>query len=411
MIMQRIPRIGLSLLLLVLLLPPTGGAQALTGPGEYRITSDDGAIRIPFEMFRDDIRMIGEINGQEVRMLIDNGTLWDQLLFFGSPRVDSLGFTVTDEIEVGGSGDGDPVPSDVAEGITLGFPGVEFTNQTAIITRYDPDLPNMWEGAEGQVSATFLSHFVVDINFDTMIMTLIEPDKFRYTAGGVELTMQTLAFNCRGVPIKLTMDNGEQRELVAMMDLGLGSPLWCPIGETEDVTLPERNTATSLGFGMQGEITGYLGRMAAVEIGGYRLDEVLTGFHDHENSGLSGDRPTIGMSLLNRFNLVLDYPGDRLFIDPNGSFDTAVERDMTGMTLRRGDDSELRVVQVTPDTPAAEAGLRTGDIITHINNRLPAEYERTAMRALLRQEGAAIDIDYLRDGRKRKATLKLRRLI
>ena len=56
-----------------------------TGPGTYTITPNADSIRIPFDLFRKEIRIIGRMNGQEVRMLIDNGALWDELLFFGSP--------------------------------------------------------------------------------------------------------------------------------------------------------------------------------------------------------------------------------------------------------------------------------------------------------------------------------------
>ena len=107
---------------------PAAEPDSLLGPppGTYRITSPDGVVTIPFELFRDDIRMVGEIDGKPVRMFIDNGYLWDQLLFFGSPRVDSLGFEREGEALVSGSGTGDAVPSYHTSGITLGFPGVEF---------------------------------------------------------------------------------------------------------------------------------------------------------------------------------------------------------------------------------------------------------------------------------------------
>ena len=105
-------------------------------PGEYTVLSKDGAIRIPFEIFRDDILMIAEVKGKQLRMLIDNGSLWDQLLFFGSPRIDSLGLKMDDKIDEGGSGEGEPVRSDVASGVTIRFTDVEFTGQTAIITPY-----------------------------------------------------------------------------------------------------------------------------------------------------------------------------------------------------------------------------------------------------------------------------------
>ena len=45
------------------------------GPGSYRLASDDGTVVIPFEMFRNDIRMFAEVNGRPARLFIDNGYL------------------------------------------------------------------------------------------------------------------------------------------------------------------------------------------------------------------------------------------------------------------------------------------------------------------------------------------------
>ena len=129
-------------------------------PGTYTIISNSGRIIIPFEFYRNKFRFRAEVNGRICEMLLDNGSLWDQLLFFGSPKVDSIGFDTTGEIAIGNT------PADVAGGISVGFGDVIFHEQTAVITRYDPDLPNLWEGFDGQISATFFKHFVVRIDFD-----------------------------------------------------------------------------------------------------------------------------------------------------------------------------------------------------------------------------------------------------
>ena len=74
--------------------------------------------------------------------------------------------------------------SRTASGITISFPGVEFAGQSAIITPSSAGFAEWWAGTEGQVSATFLKHFVVDIDFDQMIITLIEPRAFRDAGAG-----------------------------------------------------------------------------------------------------------------------------------------------------------------------------------------------------------------------------------
>ncbi|HSG27884.1 MAG TPA: hypothetical protein VLA34_05340, partial [Candidatus Krumholzibacterium sp.] len=71
--------------------PARGGVDAAADsvpgppPGTYRILSDDGSIRVPFRLHRGDVLMTCRLNGRPLRLMIDNGFLWDEILLFGSP--------------------------------------------------------------------------------------------------------------------------------------------------------------------------------------------------------------------------------------------------------------------------------------------------------------------------------------
>lgn len=56
-----------------------------------------------------------------------------------------------------------------------------FTHKTII--------PNLWEGADGQVSNTFFKHFVVEINFDTWKIVLHNPENYKYNGEGKEIIL------------------------------------------------------------------------------------------------------------------------------------------------------------------------------------------------------------------------------
>ena len=380
------------------------------GPGTYKILSNDGIARIPFEIVRSEIRMYAVINSRPVRMLIDNGYLWDQLLMFGSPRVDSLGLVYDGKIDVGGSGAGEPVESNVASGVTVSFPGVEFYDQTAIVTPYIPGQPNMWPG-EGQVSAAFFKHFVVDVNFDDLVLSLIEPGEFEYTGGGVEVPLRHLQSGAWGIPGRLVMADGSVITRLLMLDIGLNDALLFVTNGPARIPLPEKTIATSLGFGMQGETVGHVGRVRRVDIGGYELDDVLANFSTAADCDDSDyDDAMIGFALLKQFNLVFDYPHQRMFLGPNKHYGEAQEFDMSGLELRPGNAS-LVVRWVVPVSPAAEAGLREGDVITAINGVPARQYRSFELHDLFRKPGNTVTLEYSRDGGKREVTIVLRRLL
>lgn len=54
-------------------------------PGAYKILASDGKIEFSFEIYRGDIRFLCKVNDRQVHMLLDDGFMWDQLVFWAAP--------------------------------------------------------------------------------------------------------------------------------------------------------------------------------------------------------------------------------------------------------------------------------------------------------------------------------------
>ncbi len=380
-------------------------------PGSYRILSDDGVISFPFEMFRGDIKFDGEMNGHPVRMLVDNGVMaWDQILFFGSPLDDSLGFKFDGEIEVGGSGQGDRKPSRTASSVTIRFPGVEFTNQTAIVMPYR-GVPNPWI-VEGQVCGTFFKHFAVEVNYDKMMMTLTPFEKFEYHGSGQEIPIKPLGGGVWGFPATLELTDGRVISMDVSMDLGYGDQIEISTTGEHQLFPPSNVIPGSLGFGIQGETLGHYGRIKNIQIGKYKLGDVVVGFIDPEYTGSTFSEAMVGLGLLSRFNFIYDYPHRRMFIAPNHTFNEPFEYNMSGLWTGRLEGDYLAIRQVLPESPAAEAGITAKDKIAKINGR-PARELRDPweLTPILTQEGRAVTLVLMRGEEEVEVSIKLRRLI
>ncbi len=403
--------------LIALLIPATDSfadkSDTIPGPppGTYRILSDDGMVRVPFEIVGGDICMACKVNGRECRMLLDNGFLWDPLLFFGSPTVDSFGLEYDGEAEVSGSGDGDPIPSRTASNITVTFPGVEFYDQTAIITPYSSGTSRMWWNGEGQISAAFFKHFVVEINFDDMIITLTEPDKFEYTGSGKEIPMIHMFSNSWGIPAAFEMSDGQTISSELTMDLGYGDWLQLVPGGPHKFSIPEKALPASLGYGVQGETRGYFGRVQSVEIAGYKIDNVLTAFVGPDCAETVFHESLLGLALLAHFNFVYDYQNQRMFVEPNKNFNQPSEYDMTGMVMRKGGEDFLNIKKIHPNSAASEAGLIEGDKVIMIDGRPATSYTVWDLRPLLQRDGETVVLIVERDNEQMEVPLKLRRLL
>jgi hypothetical protein len=377
----------------------------------YEILSTDEEIIIPFEIYRNDIRMKATVNDKECYVLLDNGSLWDELLFFGSPKVDSLGLNLTGKTYIGDSTTTNPIIADIDTSVNIAFQNIVFRKQKAIITRYIPGLPNLWEGANLQISAAFFKNFVVEINFDKRYIKLIHPEKFNYTGKGQELKMKEGPYNSRLITADITQLNGKKISIDLLVDLGGVHPLYLPIGKRDDIILPNNVIESILGSGLQGPVIGYIGRVKELKLGSYKIDNVLTAFSEVDKSTDEYGNTMLGIKLLQQFNITFDYFNERIFLLPSKDFNKHVSFNMTGLELLPNPDGSLGVIRVYPDSPAERAGIVQGDIITHINNIQIKELTSNEIRTILMQEGQTVILTVKSNGQYKEISIKLREII
>ncbi|HJQ38877.1 MAG TPA: PDZ domain-containing protein [Thermoanaerobaculia bacterium] len=113
---------------------------------------------------------------------------------------------------------------------------------------------------------------------------------------------------------------------------------------------------TGSGGSISDELFPGLGRADYLTIGTFRFDGA---------NGIGGGR-RIGGELLKRFNITADFSRNRMFLEPSRHFRDALLFDTSGLELENHERG-LKVVEVQPRTPASEAGLAAGDIITAID--------------------------------------------
>jgi hypothetical protein len=385
---------------------------AARAPDECRLLSGQSSVSLPFEIYHGDIRFEAKINGHPVHLLLDDGFMWDALLFWGGPRVDCLGLTYDGEVSVGGAREGGGLASRTASGITVGLPGVELAGQTAVVTPASSGNSTMWAGSIGQISAALFKHFVVAIDFDTMTITLTVPDRFTYRGRGVEIPWRPLGFGPWGIPAILELADGRTVSLEVMMDLGYNDQLQLAVGREHGINAPAQSLPASLGFNIQGtETVGRVGRLRAVRIGGFEIENPVVAYVSEQDSAKTYSEAMIGLGLLSRFNLVFDLRRQRLIVQPNRGFGRPFEYNMTGLDIRPDQQGRLTIVRVHDPSPASAAGLAVGDTVLKINGRPAADYDVFELREISVQRGATVTLVVVRGDEEREVRLTLRRLV
>ncbi|MCB2197066.1 MAG: retroviral-like aspartic protease family protein [Bacteroidetes bacterium] len=281
--------------------------------GTYEMVDSSQKTEIPFEFYGMNIMVKTEINGVKVNMLIDNGVMWDELWFYGNNQVDSLGLTYLEDILIDGAGEGEGVQSKTATSVEMKFENITFKDQSAVVSPKEQGFAKLFPGIAGQLCGTFFKNFIVEFNFNEMLIKLHNPNDFEFVGNGFSLPMSPDTIGSYAIPV--TIFNGDKEiEKEIFIDLGGIYPLSLVINS--DFPLDDSMEKVLLGYGASGPIYGYKGFVDKVKIGNYYVEKPEAVFienqADENNTNL-----TIGLPLLRQFNLTFDYFNNKLFIKPN----------------------------------------------------------------------------------------------
>ncbi len=287
-------------------------------PGGYTILGDERPIVVPFEFYGMNLMVDAEMGGRPIRMLIDNGVMWDELWFYTSDLTDSLGVEYEQDLTVTGAGEGDGLDSMSASDIAIRFGDVEFTGQPAIITPEEQGIAAMFPGMAGQLCGCFFKHFVTEFDFDEQVVRLHEPADYVYDGEGIALPMTRDDVGSYSIPVTLEVEPDRPIETELFIDLGGIHVVHLVIDEDGGIPRPDSERVL-LGYGASGPIHGYKGRVAAVTLGGYTLADAPAVFTEAPEGGGNTDM-LVGLPAFRRFTVIFDYFRERLYLEPNGQF-------------------------------------------------------------------------------------------
>ena len=110
----------------------------------------------------------------------------------------------------------------------------------------------------------------------------------------------------------------------------------------------------------------------------------------------------IGNDILRRFNIILNYSKNDIYIVPNSHYDEAFDYSYSGLELYMI-EGYIVVGDVAKDSPAEQAGLMEGDIVISVNKNfsqnlnqykiaLQAPNER--IKIIVRRNGVLREIEF-----------------
>lgn len=341
----------------------TAGAQYFSiGDGSKRLT-------FPFKVIRNLVVVKVSINNAgPYNFVLDTGV---GLMIMTDPTlVDSIHIPNKRTIKVAGFGDGEAYEAFVTSPLNVNVSGIVSHNVSAAIFKKDHFGLSQYAGINihGLLGYEFFSKLAVKINFTDSLITVTKPEHMRRFKKGSRLPI-TIEENKPYFETPITLSNGTQQLKKFIIDLGAGHPV--SLERVADKTLYSQQLIdANLGIGLSGLISGYKGRVKEIQLGKYKIKNVLASYPED-----NGRVPTVprdgnlGVEVLKRFTLVFNYSGNEMYIKSNVEFKAPFEHDMSGLQYYATGKGYKHIIveRVEPGSPGEEAGVCEDDEITAIN--------------------------------------------
>ncbi|MDB4900980.1 MAG: hypothetical protein JWQ63_261 [Mucilaginibacter sp.] len=326
-------------------------------------------VNIPFRMVRDMLVIRLTINDKgPYNFILDTGV---GLMLITDPKlVDSINVLNKRIIKISSLGDGDDFEAYATSALNIGIPGlVSYDVASAILKKDHFGLSN-YAGMpiHGLLGYEFFNNLAVKIDFADSTITVWRPKDIRLFRKGSKVPI-SIENRKPFIHANVTFTNGTRTNNKLVIDIGAGHPLSLE-NIIEKHGLPEKFIAANLGVGLTGPIEGFLSRVKEVDLGKYKLKNVITSFPENNgNTPLLQRDGNLGIGILKRFTLIFDYPDSVLYIKPCSNISEPFEHDMSGLEYYSTGDAYNRIIisRVEPGSAGDEVGLEKDDEIVSIN--------------------------------------------
>ena len=317
----------------------------------------------------------------------------------------------------GGAG---PGAYEVAETrrVSINLSGLKFADQPAAVMALGEIEAQAGRPLDGLVGLDLFTRYVVEIDYFGNKISLYDPKIYTYSGSGESIPL-TLRDGHFFVPAKIEMPGCPRLDGQFLVDTGGGlvtAVLTTPFAQSNHLPAPTQRTILDRSLsGLGGETRVLVSRATSFTLGSLVIREPIIYVSKDSGGALASSdfAGLIGGEILRKFKVVFDYARGRLILEPNAHYAEPLEYDMSGIRLRAGGDDfrTFRVYQVLEDSPAAEAGLRVGDILAFIDGAAASRFTLDEIYQMLKQQGREYKLSFKRGGETLSVKIKMRRLV
>jgi hypothetical protein len=302
-------------------------------------------------------------------------------------------------LEPGGKGVGigdTPYDFQSAKNVSLAFAGIDLAVPSAAVVDLSSMQHVLGRPVDGALGYDVFASYVVAVDYEKHRLSFHDPDTYAYEGRGEKIALR-IERNVPFAAAQLKVFGHDQVSRMFLIDTGYTRAV---SDELIAKTTSRKLAVTTVGLGQ--ERKGFAARVEKLQLGKFTIENAV---------GRTG-RSIIGGEILSRFNIVFDYSRRQMILEPNARLGEPFPFDASGLTLQLVEETkQFRIIEVRADSPAADAGLRAGDIILAIDGRPAAKWTLAEVQTLLQHPGKQHRLEMRRGDKQWQVTIKLRELL
>lgn len=393
-------------------------ASNISAQSSYTLRSVS-KVEIPFEYENNLIIVKATFQGvMPLKFIFDTGA--EHTIISKKEITDLLKIPYRREFKLIGSDMSSEISAFLISGIQLQISDLLLPNRSMLVLGEDHLHLEQIAGIQihGILGSDIFKRYVVRIDYQRKMITLFSSDVFKLPKKGFETVDIEIHKNKPYLKEKMWLTPTDSLPVKLLIDTGAALSLLIHADTDPKLTVPENARLGKLAFGLGGFIEGYLGRVQKLNLGAFQLDEVLTNFQDlNENldtTFLNNRNGLIGNQSLNRFDVIIHYPQQKMYLRPNKKYKKAFEFDKSGLIVIATSPTlnKFTIHDILKNSPGEEAGLQKGDVIKNLNH-LPTSLIslREINKILKKKAGKRIRIVVKRGKKRMVFYFKLRKLV
>jgi len=349
------------------------GSCFLSATAQYfDLQKNKKRVVLPFRVIRNMIVIQLNINNKgPFNFVLDTGV---GIMIITKPSlVDSINIISKRTIKIPGLGDGADGEAYITSPLNIDISGLTSYDVSAAILKKDQFNLSEYAGMpiHGLLGYEFFNNLAVKIDFSDSTLTICKPADLHIFRNGDKIPI-TIEDRKPYMRANITFQNGKKVSSKLVIDIGAGHPVSIE-NMIKNNGLPQKFIAANLGVGLNGPIDGFISRINEIEIGNFKIKDVLASFPNNINrqsaSYIVPRDGNLGLGLLKKFDVIFDYPDNALYLKKGVLFNEPYEHDMSGLEYYAAGDKYQHVIisRVEPGSAADAIGIEKGDELVTIN--------------------------------------------